>query len=201
MKRFILFLIFFCSYFIQAQNLNPGDGVRIIFFNTPDNITGDYYIQKDGTIRLPFLHEINAINRDMDSVRNEIYRKYNKLYKNPELTVLPLYKINVLGEVRTPGFYYVTGVEKLSDIIAKAGGLTTDADINDIYITRQNEEINIDGEEIIQNGDKLKDIGLQSGDRIYISRKWWVSARNSAIIVSAVAAVATIVAVIINNRR
>ena len=119
------------------------------------------------------------------------------MYRNPELSVQPLYKINILGEVRTPGNYYVTGVEKLTDLIALAGGETSDADMDDIYIIRENKEIKVDAEEIIERGDRLSDIGLRSGDRIYVPRKWWVGARNTGIIISAAALLVTVISLFI----
>jgi len=81
------------------------------------------------------------------------------------------------------------------DIIALAGGETSDADLDDIYIIREDKEITVDAEQIIMNGDKIEDIGLKSGDRIFVPRQWWVSARNAGIIISGVALVVTIISV------
>ncbi len=184
----------------KAQTLLPGDGVKIIFYNISDHITGDYYIQDNGDISLPYLGQIAAANKNIDSVRSEIIGKYSKLYRNPEITVLPLIKINILGQVNKPGYYYVTGVEKLSDLIAEAGGTTTEADLTNIYITRKDKEFKINGKKIIEKGSKLDDIGLQSGDQIFISRKW-LNGSNTTIIISVVSAVTSILAAIIYTNR
>ncbi len=203
MKKLIYFILFFLilsAVKSEAQTLLPGDGVKIIFYNISDPITGEYFIQDNGNISLPYLGQIAAADRSIDSVRAEICEKYGKLYKNPEITVLPLIKINILGEVRNPGFYYVTGIEKLSDLIAKAGGTTLEADLSNIYITRKDKEFEINGEKIIEKGSKLDDIGLQSGDQIYISRKW-LNGSNTTIIISVVSAVTSILAAIIYTNR
>ncbi len=186
----LVFLLF--SVTIFAQKLNPGDGVRIFLYNTGDSISGDYYIQENGNVLLPYLGQIATANREFPKVKDEIEKKYTELYKDPEITVLPLYKVNILGEIKNPGFYYVTGIEKLSDLIAKAGGVTTDADLSDIHISRDSADITIDGEDIIKNGDKAHDISLKSGDQIYVAREWWVSARNSAFIISGIAVLITV---------
>src|ERR1039457_4906796 len=122
----------------KAQTLQPGDGIKLTFYHISDSISGEYYIQEDGSISLPFLGKIKAADRNIDSLKSEISSGYNNLYKNPELTILPIIRINVFGEVKNPGFYYVTGIDKLSDILAKAGGTTSDADLGDINITRKN---------------------------------------------------------------
>lgn len=183
-----------------AQTLQPGDGIKLIIYHISDSVSGDYYIQEDGSISLPFLGKIKAADRNIDSLKSEINLKYNNLYKNPELTIMPIIRINVFGEVRNPGFYYVTGIDKLSDILAKAGGTTTDADLGDINITRKDKKIEINGEKAIQNGSKLDDIGLQSGDQIYVTRKWFTGTTET-LILSSVGVVASIILAIIYYHR
>ena len=192
----IAFLVLLFSVNANAQSLQPGDGIKIIFYNIPDQISGDYIIQEDGTVSLPHLGTIKAAGTDVVELKKSIYSKYATLYKNPELTVLQIIRVNIFGEVKNPGFYFVTGSDKLSDLIAQAGGTTPDADLGEISIYRNNREIQIDGEEVIEKSNKMDDIGLQSGDRIFISRKWF-SGSTSTVVISTLAAITTIVAAII----
>ncbi len=187
MKKVFLIMVLFsvCHFYnIYAQTLNPGDGIRIIFYNISDKISGDYYIQANGYVGLPYLGQIKAVKINVDTLKNEIYTAYSKLYKNPELTILPIIRVNIFGEIKTPGYYYVTGTDKLSDLLAKAGGTTSDADLSDIKITRDNTSIEIDGEKAIEKGSKLNDIGLQSGDQIYVTKKWFTGTTSTLILTS-----------------
>ncbi len=193
-KSFLIIIVLslvFCRY-TKAQTLNPGDGIRIIFYNISDTISGDYYIQENGYISLPYLGQIKAAGVNVDSLKTEIFSKYSKLYKNPELTVLPIIRVNIFGEVKNPGFYYVTGIDKISDLLAKAGGTTQDADLGDIRITRDNQVIKIDGEKAIEKGSKLNDIGLQSGDQIYVTKRWFTTP-TSTIIITSVGIIASLI--------
>ncbi|GAB4294798.1 MAG: hypothetical protein Kow0098_16620 [Ignavibacteriaceae bacterium] len=183
--------------FICGQNLGPGDGVRITFFNISDKISGDYYVQQDYMLQLPYIGLINTNNKPFPLIRQEIHQKYDSLYKNPELTVQPLFRINVLGEVRSPGLYYVTDVEKLSSIFALAGGITGEADIDNVYIVRNDKEIQIDAGAMIATESTVSELGLQSGDRIYVPRTWWADARGITIIASSVAVLVTVIALFI----
>jgi protein involved in polysaccharide export with SLBB domain len=196
-KTLIFFFILFISIAVFPQQLNPGDGVRIIFYNIPEKISGDYHIQLDGKIQLPFIGLVDSRERDFQDMKSEIEHKYDSLYKDPELTIQPLMRINILGEVRQPGFYYLTGFEKLSGLIAIAGGETADADIDGIYIIRNDTEFEIDSEELLADGGTVGDIGIQSGDRIFVPRQWWVGARNAAVIISGVAVIVTIVSLFV----
>lgn len=178
---------------IYAQNLNPGDGVRVKFYNVTDAISGDFFVQQDGNLQLPYIGIILTNGRSYEDIKFNITTKYDSIYKDVELIVWPLFKINVLGEVRNPGIYYVTGVENLSDVIALAGGETSDANIGKVHLLRDSQEKIIDVNDIIKKGDHEKNILLKSGDRIYISRKWWVVGRNVSFLISGAAVlVATI---------
>jgi polysaccharide biosynthesis/export protein len=197
MKKVLLSFFILFNAVILPQRLNPGDGVRVLFYNIPENISGDYFIQIDGRVQLPFIGLISTKDRDFGDVRSEITEKYDSLYKNPELTIQPLLRINILGEVHQPGFYYTTGVERLSGLMAMAGGETSDADIDDIYIIRNDKELSLDSDELLADGGTVGNIELESGDRIYVPREWWVGARNAAVIVSGVAVLVTIISLFV----
>lgn len=194
---FILFIVVSSISGLYSQILNPGDGVRIIFYNISDNISGDYYIQQNGFLQLPFIGNIDTRNRDFKFIKTQIVSKYDSLYKNPELTVQPLLRINILGEVRNPGYYYVTDVEKISGILALAGGVTGSAASREIYILRGEEEIELDVSELTAKGNTAADFGLRSGDRIFVPRSFWADASQYAIIFSGIAVLSTVIALLI----
>ena len=81
----ITFLVLISAASAEAQYLNPGDGVRITFFNISDKISGDYYIQQDGNLQLPYLGLVPTENRSYKAIKDEIVTKYDSLYLNPEL--------------------------------------------------------------------------------------------------------------------
>ena len=199
MKNLLLILFTTLSIFVSlnsyAQELNPGDGVRITFLDIQDDISGDYFIQSNGFVQLPFIGIINTTNRDFKNIKDQIEFRYDSLYRDPVLTVNALFRVNVLGEVRNPGFYFITEMEKFTAILALAGGTTGNADLESIFLIRNNQEINLDVKTIIQEGSSATDFGLQSGDQIYIPRTWWADARGLTIILSAAALLVTIIAI------
>lgn len=200
-NHFLLAATFFLMMSLSSfsQQLNPGDGVRISFLDIKDIISGDYYVEPDGVISLPFIGVINTDNRDFKDVKSQIIFRYDSLYKSPKLTVHALFRINILGEIKNPGYYYVTEIEKFTGILALAGGTTGEADLGGVYIIRDSKEMDIDVEDIIEQGGSAADFGLKSGDQIYVPRTWWADARGFTIIISAAALIVTIVALVIRK--
>ncbi|MCZ6703791.1 MAG: SLBB domain-containing protein [Ignavibacteria bacterium] len=200
MKNILIFLTLAISLSIslesQAQKLSAGDGVRVSFLDINDIITGDYFIEPTGLIQLPFIGIINTTNKDINEIISEIEFRYDSLYKNPQLTVHALFRINVLGEVNNPGFYYVSELEKFTAILALAGGTTDNADLESIKLLRNFEEIQLDVVTIIKEGSSATDFGLQSGDQIFVPRTWWADAKGLTILISAASLVVVIIALI-----
>jgi polysaccharide biosynthesis/export protein len=196
-----LFLLIFTFFIpeLSSQQLIAGDGVRLIFLDITDAISGDYYVQPDGKLQLPYVGILSTVNKEFPQLRDEIYSKYDSLYKKPELTILSLFKINILGEVFRPGFYYVTEDQRLASILALAGGVTGSADLGEIFIIRNEEEISLDVETIMQEGDTAIDFGLQSNDQIYIPRSFWADPGRFTWIFTAIATVVTVIAIFLVN--
>lgn len=204
-KSLILMLGLFSLWIAQpsptnAQSLQLGDGVRITFYNIEEPISGDYYVMQDWMIQLPYVGLVPVRNKAFDSLRTSIIDSYGTIYREPELTVQPLFRINVLGEINEPGIYYVTGFEKLTDLLAQAGGETNEADLDKIFLIRDGEQIDINAKKILKQGQILQDFGLESGDQIYVSRVGLVSFRNASLLISGLGVAATIAAIFITRR-
>jgi len=205
MKNLLLILFATLSIFMSlnsyAQELNAADGVRVSFLDIEDVITGDYYIQPNGLLNLPLIGIINTTNKDFKEIKSEIESGYESLYKDPHLSVNALFRINILGAVAAPGFYYVSDYEKFTAILSLAGGTTADADLEGIKLIRNFESIEIDVEDIIREGSTATDFGLQSGDQVFVPRTWWsVNAGLVRVMFSAAALLLTVWAVFFSTR-
>jgi polysaccharide export outer membrane protein len=193
-RHLIIFtsVFLFCAQFGFGQTLKPGDGVKISFYNIEDSVKGNYFIMDNGNLHLPYIGMISSQNRDFSEIRTEIIDKYSTLYQNPEMNIQPLYRIDILGEVGKPGVYYLTGYESLADLIALAGGETNDSNIEDIVLLRNDSKLDIDLKAFITGRSNIGNVGIESGDKVYVPRTWWVGARDASILVSGVAVLVAI---------
>lgn len=169
---------------LSAQYLKPGDGIKISFLNIDDPVNGNYYILDNGKIQLPYLGLIQTQNKDFAKLKTELIDAYSKLYRNPELDIQALYRIDILGEVGKPGVYYLTGYESVTDLISLAGGETSDSNLENILIMRNDSKLEIDLESFLEGNNNINDIGIESGDKIFVPRTWWVRARDVSVVVS-----------------
>lgn len=80
--------------------------------------------------------------------------------------------VQVGGEVRFPGAYALKNKsERLSDLLARAGGLTPEAYAEGIYFYRKRRQlgrIGVDLPRVLRNGRDRDNLILQDGDSIYI---------------------------------
>jgi protein involved in polysaccharide export with SLBB domain len=85
-------------------------------------------------------------------------------------------RLLILGEVRTPGVVSYTGDITLLDAISKAGSFTNDAVLDKIFIVRGNinkpEVVEANLKALVKKGDLTQNITLESGDIIYIPRRF-----------------------------
>ena len=197
---FFLTLYFFSPDSTSAQRLQLGDGVRLIFYNIEDSVSGDYFVMQDWTLQLPYIGLVDVRDRGFEILRDSIIQSYETIYREPELTVQPLFRINILGEVQNSGIYYVTGFERLTDLLAMAGGETRDADLDKIYLVRENDRIDINAKKILKEGRTLEDFGLRSGDQVYVSHGGVVSFRNASLLISGIGVATTIAAIFLTRR-
>ncbi len=103
--------------------------------------------------------------------------------------------ILVAGEVARPGAYsIIMKTDRIIDLIERAGGLTREADIAGVQITRDGLTLGLDLETALQNPGGPDNLGILSGDSIFVppynpvvtiqgavefeSRARWVSGLN-----------------------
>jgi polysaccharide export outer membrane protein len=99
----------------------------------------------------------------------EILKGGEDIKLNPgDTIILPTAVVSVIGEVRMPGQVNLFKGAKLMEIIARCGGLTDNADISNISITRAGKTLYFD----LSNPRSLNpdDLVLKSGDVIYVPR-------------------------------
>lgn len=183
----------------DVATLQPGDLVRVLIWQEKD-LSGEFLVDEQGKVTLPLLGERQAAGVPIPQLRESLVREYQAQLRNPSITITPLRRVNVLGEVNKPGVYPVDLTVTLLEVVGLAGGVNPQGDLRRIQIVRRDGTVL---QERVRAETELLATGIRSGDQVFVGRRSWVD-RNSGPLLAAVislvgSAVSTII--IVNNQR
>jgi polysaccharide export outer membrane protein len=122
--------------------LQPDDVIEVLVFREPD-LTTNAIVRKDGRFEMKLLGPIQVSGLTVDQATEAIRGGLAKDYLvsprvNLSIVSYAKRKVNVMGEVRSPGLYGYPdhGALMLSDAIALAGGLLPTSDAARINVRR-----------------------------------------------------------------
>jgi polysaccharide export outer membrane protein len=122
--------------------LGPDDEVTIRVLGVEDIDGKTARIDVGGFIDVPLAGKIKAAGLSVSQLEVELTGELKKYVREPQVSItVSQYRsqsVSVLGAVNTPGAYNLAGDTTLTQILARAGGLRTDAG-NSIEITRPRE--------------------------------------------------------------
>ena len=175
-----------------SRAIGVGDRVLLRVWQEP-TWSDSLQVGTDGDLVLPRIGRFHAAGMDPAALRDTIQRRLGVYLRDPSVDVVVLRRVAVLGEVRKPDVYFVDAVSTLRDVLARAGGLTDDANPNRVEIVRDGERTKLGRWETIAS----TTVPVHSGDEIQVGRRSWI-ARNT---VSAISSVAVAVSVLITALR
>lgn len=165
--------------------LHPGDLLRVTIWREPD-LSGDFQVDESGSITLPMLGVRRVANVTMSQLREGLMREYLQQLRNPSITIVPLRRVNILGEVTRPGLYPVDPTVTLLGALALAGGAGDEGDLERITLTRAGTSVR----QRLSMSESLDQLDVRSGDQIVVQRRSWAS-RNSATVIASVVSLVT----------
>jgi polysaccharide export outer membrane protein len=111
---------------VDSYMLGPGDAVQVELLDVPE-YSGIFAIGPDGTLYLPRLRALYVEGLTVEELRYFLTEQFKTYVRKPEVYVRPVtfrpIRVYVGGEVRRPGYYYLSGQQAISD--SAASGPTT----------------------------------------------------------------------------
>ena len=158
---------------LSAARFHVGDTVTVSFSGTADLIPDHVEpIKEDGTITLPYIGAVRAVNRTAGELQNDIHNLYvPKYYVRLTVTVSsPQRVFYVGGEVKQPGRQLYIGETTVTKAIQAAGDFTDFANHNKVWLTRSNgERIKVNCSKAMKN--PSLDPPVYPGDQIQVPRR------------------------------
>ncbi len=151
--------------------LKPNDAVEIKIWRQED-LSGWYLVDKDTTLTLPLIGKVQMKNIATDSLHELLLNDYRNYYSDIFIDINMYYRINIFGEVKSPGSYYVKSEDNLANLLAQAGGPTAQGSIGAIQILNSGEKRVINFKKILKDGKRLELLNLKPGDVVIIPRRF-----------------------------
>ena len=155
-----------------------------------DDLSRTVTISADGYFSFPLIGRIKAGGLTVRSLETKIAQLLDKDYiVNPQVTItvadFKSQKVFILGEVKSPGAYYLSKTDTLLEVMSKAGGVTPNAG-REIIIARpkqgaaslqqpasldsKNSQLQHVNLQALLAGDVQKNVAVQDNDTIYVPK-------------------------------
>ncbi len=168
--------------------VGPADSLTVTVFNE-GQLSGRFRVENDGQFSYPFLGRVKAGGLTAADVAAQIRSRLAEGYlRNPQVTVevdqFKSQSVFVMGEVRAPGKYLLSGAVTLLEALAQAGSPTPQAG-HDILILHPKtpsptgaailpsagdadiQRVNL---RQIESGELSKNVSIRDGDTIFVPK-------------------------------
>ncbi len=177
-----------------ADRIYPGDVVRLSVLRD-SSLSGDFPVNQYGTVVLPLIGEVEVTRLTHRALRDQVVSGLREVRVGPDIEVVVLRRVRVVGEVNEPGVYNLDPTMTVADAVAMARGGTALAQEGRVLLHR-------DGQ--VRVVDLTEDMAValspvRSGDEIRVPRRGWI-ARNVGTVIGAVTATLGIVVTLVVSK-
>ncbi len=169
--------------------VGPQDVLAITVWDQAD-LSGKFTVEADGSFTFPLIGRVHAGGLTLRAVEAEMVKKLaDGYFKNPQVTVMVdtyrSQRVFIVGEVRVPGTYTLTGSMSLIEALSRAGS-TTPAASSEVIIVHAPEGKGASGPVLpeqsspsqtvhvdlndLQRGGAAENITLRDGDTVFVPR-------------------------------
>lgn len=162
----------------------PGDVLRVTVWEHPeltnpsgtDEELSGRVVNADGRLYFPYVGSTQAAGRNVRQIREQITAGLTSVIRSPKVDVSVLQyrgqRVFISGQVRSPGIQPVTDLSPdLVDMLARAGGITDEADLSAVLVTRGDARARVNLEAMYYQGDLRPNLRLRHGDVVNVPER------------------------------
>jgi polysaccharide export outer membrane protein len=156
--------------------VKPGDTLQVSVWKEPE-LQSLVLIEPDGTFAFPLCGQIDAHDKTVGQLQQEITRHLARFISDPVVTVslqrIRGNRVYVIGQVNNPGAFVVNPSVNVLQAISMAGGTTPFASLGNIKIIRRTasggqEAVPFDYKDVIHGDNLSQNIMLAAGDVVVV---------------------------------
>jgi polysaccharide export outer membrane protein len=158
--------------------IGPGDVLKVTVFNNPELAT-ETRVSESGAISFPLVGEVGVMGLQPADVEKKVASLLERggFVRKPQVnvlvTVFQSQQISVLGQVNRPGRFPVEGRRTLVDVLAQAGGVSSEGS-DMAYVIRtvngKTQKLPINLPAMMRSGNMEQNPELSGGDVVYVER-------------------------------
>lgn len=132
-----------------------------------------YTVDRTGSIYIPQVGTLHVAGMTFSQLQDYLKSQFGRIFRNFDLSVsmgqLRSIQVFVVGQAHRPGSYTISAVSTLTNAIFATGGPTPAGSMRHILLKRDGKVVvDFDMYDLLERGDKSKDVRLLPGDVIYI---------------------------------
>jgi len=152
--------------------IGPGDLLRIRVWGQV-NFTANIRVDRSGEIYIPQVGPVHVAGLPFQALDQHVREAVGRVYRNFDLTAdigqIRAVQVYIVGQAHRPGTYTISSLSTLVDALFASGGPSVQGSLRHIYLKRGGKTIaDFDLYDLLVNGDKSKDMKVESGDVIFI---------------------------------
>jgi len=157
--------------------IRPGDQLEVTVWGYPEfNTTAT--VKQYGTVTIPLVGDVMAAGMTSDQFKDQLKQRLSAYIKGDTRVMVSHIEmgeeISVMGSVTKQANYPALGPRSLVEVIAEAGGPSTDADLRHVRIFRngnssQSEEVDLSRH--LQDGDMQSIPKVKPGDTVFVPQE------------------------------
>jgi protein involved in polysaccharide export with SLBB domain len=154
---------------LASGDFQEGDRIVVTLQSNPAS-SDTMQVRAGKMLLFPRMSAVSLQGVLRSELTDTLRRHLSKYLTNPDVRATPLLPVAVLGSVRNPGFFYAPADFLVRDVIMRAGGPASDADLSKAIIRRAGKtiwDVN-DVRVAIADGLSLDRLHLHAGDEIYV---------------------------------
>lgn len=130
-------------------------------------------VTPEGHLSIPSVGEITVSGRTLSHVQDTVLKEASPFYENSTVTLnllaLRFFRVHVLGEVQYPGIYIAQAMDRFSEMINRAGGITQWAWKRNIEVRHPDGTNDLfDLSQYEQDGNLEQNLYVGGGDVLYV---------------------------------
>ncbi|HKP97274.1 MAG TPA: hypothetical protein VJ385_16110 [Fibrobacteria bacterium] len=154
---------------VPREDFLAGDAIRILIpADTGSVLKGVYPIDGSGMADLPIAGRVVVAGKNRQNIEQYLAGLWAPYLKDTHVQAIPVIRVAIMGNVKTPGYYYPSPDAVIYDAINLAGGPLLPYKLEETSHLRAGKVLNDELARSISQGMTLREAGIASGDEILV---------------------------------